>query len=416
MVAQRAHTEVNVFTVWPWAKRQNRIVRYIHKHFDIVDEYVSDRVDMLKFYGIEGPSSGVGGARIFIVSTMADRMARETSKGRLFVNPHMFDAKTKLRKWGGKSGKLNSVHGSDTQDEAWMNIRETLLPYETLLGAFDEIPGEWMILRNFRGEDEGGGDVDMLVDDLESTIAALNCAAVDAYSTPEGQKTKYVVRVGDKLAVLDIRTVDDGYLDSRWSQDVLANRVKEGGLYRPDHQDWYWTLLYHALIHKGELGKYSEVLEDLQPGADHSRAALRDYMVAQEYEYVLPKDLLVTLFGIINGKVTDGIRGASTVPQQGLQDVWRKACGYEPYPGTLNIQYDRHFAQPKPKLSATMYAKGPKGEVPVPLHFWDATINGYPVVLSYGGNQQNQVEVLAKVHLRTKLELETGDHVEVVVV
>jgi len=423
----KAYMEVHLFVIWPWAKRQRKIERYINKSFYVLDKFQPDWVDLTKemgaFYGfddrVEYP--GAEPPTVYVVRILADRAARPTSTGMRMVNPHLFDAKKKMRKWGKMTGRLNPVHASDTQEEALENLNRLVPRYPDFETLLDLIPG-YVILRHFEGEPDHG-DVDILVEDLEEAVTALSAVRVDAYNnfTDEAQKdlkNKYLVSVGGRTAILDFRYVGDGYLDERWQQDILKYRVKQGILYRPGDSDWYWTLLYHALIHKRDVAEYEETLERLRPNAEHSRRALALHMQASGYHYTQPDDPLLSLFGVFIGKVADGQGWAGKAPQKGLEEQWEKACGYVPYPGTLNVEYDGRFVMPKPiyATSIAIVDINTKATAPVPLYFWNALINGHPCVLSTGGNLPKQIEVLAEVHLRTELGLETGDPVEVVVV
>ena len=422
----RAYMEVHVFVVWPWAKRQKKIERYINKNFFVLDRFQPAwdhlELELGRFYGFdEGVKyPGDGPPVVYVVRVLADRAARPTSAGMNMVNPHMFDAKTKLRKWGKKTGPLNPVHGSDDQEEALDNLKRLVPRYPDFETMLNRIPGKYVILRNFEGEPDHG-DVDILVENLEETVEALGAVRVDAYANftddeQEGLKNKHLVTVEDKIAILDFRFVGDGYLDEQWQQDILRCRVKQGVLYRPNDGDWYWTLLYHALIHKDDITKYEETLERLHPGEPHTRRHLANHMWASGYHFTQPDDPLLVMFGVIVGQVADGTGAASTAPQKGLRNKWNEGCGYVPHPGTLNVGFVGKFVVPKPHLVSSMGTIGPNGPVHVPLYFWEALINGYPCTLTGGGNLPGQVEVLAKVHLRTELGLETGDPVEVVVV
>ncbi len=72
---------------------------------------------------------------------------------------------------------------------------------------------------------------------------------------------------------------------------------------------------------------------------------------------------------------------------------------------------------PRPtQTSAIAIVGDEKGDSFTPLYFWNALINGQECVLTAGGALPSQAEVLAPVHLRTKLNLETGDALEIVVV
>jgi len=422
----QAYMEVHVFVIWPWAKRQRKIERYINKNFFVLDRFQPDwehlSLELGRFYGFDDPVEYPGDEppKAYVVRVSADRAARLTSRGRLMVNPFLFDAKSKLRKWGGKSGHLNSVHGSDSQDEALENLKRLVPKYPDFETMLNRIPGKYVILRNFEGEPDHG-DVDILVEDLEETVDALRAVRVDAYSNftddeQEGLKNKYLVGVEDRIAILDFRYVGDEYLDEQWQEAILRTRVKRGFLYSPNDHHWYWTLLYHSLIHKGDTTKYEETLDKLD-SSPHTRRSLARYMQGKEYRFTQPADPLLSLFGVFVGVVADGRGWASKAPQAGLQEQWEKACGYMPYPGTFNIQFDGKFVMPKPIQTSAIAVIDPvKGNGYTNLYFWNALINGYPCVLSTGGNLPGQAEILADVHLRTELGLETGDRVEVVVV
>ncbi len=420
----KAYMEVHVFVIWPWAKRQRKIRRYIEKTFFVLDKFQpaweNFELELGRFYGFDDPVEYPGDEppTVYTVRSVADRAARPTSRGMYSVNPLMFDAKVKLRKWGGKRGHLNSVHGSDTQEEAMHNLNRLTPRYPDFKTLLNLIPGKYMILRNFEGEPDHG-DIDILVEDLEETVATLSAVRVDAYSNfvdsnQKDLKNKYLVSVDEKIAILDFRYVGDNYLDAQWAQGILDRRWKEGILYRPTDKDWYWTLLYHALIHKGDITQYKETLDRL--GSQHNRRNLAEYMGRHGYQFTQPDDPLLTLFGVFVGEVADGQGWASRAPQRGLEAQWNEGCGYTPYPGTLNIKYDGKFIMPKPKKAAAIAVVTEEGDDYTPLYFWDALVNGYPCVLTGGGNIPSQVEILADVHLRTELGLETGDRVEVVVV
>ena len=423
----KAYMEVHVIVIWPWASKWKKIVRYIKENFFVLDSFMPAWTDLEQelgaFYGFDDPVKYPGDLPplVYVVRSLADRAARSTSAGIELVNPHLFDAKVKLRKWGGKHDRLNSVHASDTQEEALINLKRLVPRYPDFEDLLLLIPGKYVILRNFEGEPDHG-DVDILVENLEDTVAVLGAVRVDAYSNftdteQKDLKNKYLVLVGDRLAVLDLRYVGDNYLDSRWQKDILRTRVKRGILYSPNDHHWFWSLLYHALIHKNDISQYEEMLERLRPRASQTRQVLVEMMGFHEYQFTQPDDPLLTLFGLFIGEVVDGRGWAGVDPQEGLQELWEKVCGYTPYPGTLNIRYDGKYIMPKPKEvgSIVIVDTDSGANAPTPLYFWDAFINGYPCVLSSGGNLPGQAEVLADVHLRTELKVETGDRVEVVV-
>jgi len=417
--------EGQVFVVWPWSKQKKRIYRYIRKNFHVIDEldiqWSNFSVALGYFYGLSNPIDihPDGHPRAFVVRVEDKRDIRQTTKGLAQVNPIMFDTKTKLRKWGGKYKGLNSVHGSDTKEEASQNISYMVKPYESLIDLFDSIPGKYVILRNFDGELDHG-DIDLLVEDIDEVAEALNIVRIDAYKYGKigdaDLKNKYVAVIPEGTVILDIRYVGDKYFDAAWQQEVLETRIQQDGVYRPSHSQWYWTLLYHALFHKGTLDVYRPLLERLSPGGAHTRKAMMSFLREHDYKITQPDDPLLQLFGIVLGTVVDGIGYASKEPQPGLAEKWEEACGYTPYPGTLNILYEGQFRLPRTYTLSTIVARFKTGEVrEVPLRFWPATIEDVPCHVSVGGNLPDQIEVLAPVSLRKNLNLSTGDEVVVVI-
>lgn len=374
--------ENNVFVIWPWAKKQKKIVRYIRRNFFLLDEF-EGRTTLKDFYGLDHLAIPVT-ARVFVVRTMYARLPRWTSTGRRPVNPFMFDAKQTLRKWGGRQGLLNSVHGSDDQAEAMDNLAKLVPRHESL-----KTSAQALLLR-------AGDDLDILVSDLEQFVKDTGAIRIDAYGVIDvdevNVKYKYLAHLYGKQLTLDIREPGDGYMDERWQRDILASR--DYGQY---------AQLYHDLIHKGRPGDMSELLA---------------YMDEHGYEITRPNDFWFVQFNSLIGTVVDGHGTASTAPQPGLPERWAEGCGYEPYPGTLNIRYDGRFQLPKPHHMSQIRVYYPDLEKheDKALYFWSARINGEPCTLTVGGNRLDEVEVLAPTNLRDKLGLETGDTVKVVIV
>lgn len=415
--------ENHVFVIWPWAKKQSKIMRYIEKNFHVLDQGTVGPVHLGKFYGIKS-TIAADEAYLYVVRTNADRAHRQTSTGFRQVNPLMFDTKQKLREWGGKDNGLNSVHGTDDPQETQRNLLELAPRYESLREVFDALRSEsYVFLRNFHGEPDHS-DIDLLVESVADIRQRIRPIKVDAYGkSPDLEaelKYKYLVRIGDELAKFDLRYVGDGYFDEDWQRQVIEFAIYEDYYWRPNDHDWYWTLLYHAHFHKGTLKVYRDQLDQLRPGDKHDRSVLVKYMHSNGFTFPAPDDPVFVHFNLLKGKVADGAGIASTGPQPGLEETWEKGAGYKPYPGTLNVELHGNFQLPKPTYtgSGLLFSKSGDSAKKVPLYFWPAQIDGQEVTLMYGDErffQPRQVEILAPVNLRKTLKLETGDEVTVVV-
>lgn len=129
----------------------------------------------------------------------------------------------------------------------------------------------------------------------------------------------------------------------------------------------------------------------------------------------------------VTGRVTSGLGdGATFVSLPGYVEQFLDRLGYEPYPGTLNVDLD-----PEP---GDDWQDARDRLVPIRIDGWEADGQSfgparcYPVVLAVGDrtyapahevvpersdHDPNQLEVLAPDRLRDALALEDGDRVTV---
>ena len=122
----------------------------------------------------------------------------------------------------------------------------------------------------------------------------------------------------------------------------------------------------------------------------------------------------------VRGVVTSGLgEGAFYMKQRGYRDQFRQKLGYEPYEGTLNLRVDDEglskldILREEPGILIDGFTDGGRtfGGAKVFL----ATLRGVEcaVILPLRTHHADNLEVIAKPHLRTKLDLADGDAVEV---
>ncbi len=292
---------------------------------------------------------------------------KQTSSGERTVNTNVFDLKMELRDWVGGGHK---VHASDDPSETRKDL--TLLFGEEheqrwagtgSVDDGDELPvhrdvtgvkefaslGEmfalldvampYVVLRNFEGiesrapgEDysEDHADIDVLVDDLMHVVHLLG--ARKAARGPG--RVHYAVRIAGESVLFDFRFAGDGYMDRTWQAAILSERARhEDFCHVPDPENHFYSLLYHALLHKNEIAiDYRERLTsmgrslgvwDQIADADFAREARRVldlFMKRHGYDYTEPTDLTV----IYNTQNVSDAAPAS-LRRAGFELFWRSA-------------------------------------------------------------------------------------------
>lgn len=333
---------LHIFVVWFNARdTAERIQNALRKTFNLVSsvsiQWSQDkfRENMSRFYGRKLPSidqkvahCGIGDFRVFLVEDEnPDFRVVNTTSGPQFVNQNAFNAKELFRSWtnGG-----HRIHATNNNSETYRDLsllvgRDPIAVLRNsdgkvlsrdLSGAkgwnsFDELFStmnaclSYVVLRNFselhHGELlEGHGDVDVLVHSLEEARQIMN--ASPQYS--QAYRRAHKITVSGRGVLFDIRNVGDRYYDLPWQVDILRNRILEGNFFRPSETDHYFSLVYHALVHKQKISSdYIMALNDMRQKAsvdlapwlspDKLSDELEAFMNAHRYRFTYPEDASV---------------------------------------------------------------------------------------------------------------------------
>jgi hypothetical protein len=391
--------EQHVIVLWSGCDAVDKIREDVRTRFTVVDQWRQEWPgfvgELSRFYDTDATAKaeqcGTGAFTVLVVRDDTPAYGeRETTRGTRQVNTNLFDAKQLWRSW---TSNVETVHASDTVDDALGNLAVLRPGFDDLESALAAITCDYVVLRNFDGEPTG--DVDLLVRSLPEAVRDLGALRLH----PEPHRVQYAVRIGGQWTPFDLRHIDDGYYDADWQCDILDSR--QGN--RPDDEHWYYSLLYHALHHKGTLAGYADTLERIRPGAEHTREALAKWMAKWGYRYTHPTDVTVPLFGVLVGTVATGHGAAARDVKAGWYD---ETLGYEPYPGTLNLTVTGPVGMPPGQHQVTT----PDGRT---LLLWPARANGVDCWLMAGGDSSNTVELLAALCLREWLGVDDGDQVTV---
>lgn len=172
---------------------------------------------------------------------------------------------------------------------------------------------------------KGHEDIDILCDSLESFIKLTKANRVHK----ENKRDNYIVTFGNSVIRIDARWVGDGYYPIEMEKRLLADRrVNKQNIFIPNEEDYYYSLLYHALVQKRELSdEYSAKLNDVRKKILNTSingcyddylndlgAYLRENGLAVEY----PRDPGV----VINEKVVKSLPVNKRFPRALLRDLF----------------------------------------------------------------------------------------------
>jgi len=250
-----------------------------------------------------------------------------TSRGKRAVNRNMFSLKTQLRQLVKPD---DAIHISDSCFEATHNAKLGLgidlalldgQPAElrrhnfappviaNISDLFSLLNGtlDYVVLRNFEEVHQAAGvnahgDIDLLVESREQAINLL-CASP---ATNDKTRRLYKIAVGGGERLVDLRTPDENYYDAKWCLDILRRREynETGRFYVPEQVDLFYSLAYHAFLHKHELSaEYEHKLAALdtqitgRSGKPSSHSSILEeldrFCIRNGYRTVFPDDKTV---------------------------------------------------------------------------------------------------------------------------
>ena len=182
---------------------------------------------------------------------------------------------------------------------------------------------DWLVLRNaeflpndFWGNDK---DIDILCAELSPYLMAINAVSKNNSSA------NFQVSVEHKLIDVDARYVGDDYYDRIWQKEMLSTKNYQQGVPQLSIENYFYSLLYHARIHKNAVKKvYIERLEnmaksmnmpfDKQLLVNDSLCAsfFDDYFYRRHYFITYPKDY--ACYENLNLKVVRASKRVKNVP------------------------------------------------------------------------------------------------------
>lgn len=338
--------EIHLFIIWSnGLNKKDKILGDLKNKFDILEIYnttwTSDKFseNLSRFYGENLPKNSNKekhcGSSTFTCIIVRDNNPtydfRNTSKGERLVNTGLFDAKQLYRKWTGGGHKIHAtddivetkfqlalLFGKDYDMYINMEISE----YEefdwnkNLVGSygwnsFEELfyimnlTCRYVILRNFYNLDEQLNskhpDVDLLVESKTLVSNIINAKP----TTKKAYRAQYNVLVSKRNINFDLRHIGDNYYCEKWEMLLINDRKKHKYFYIPNEGMYFYSLLYHALVHKNNISsdyidEFITVSKNLNFKLDKTKCLdinllniLLRYMLEHDFNIVEPIDLSV---------------------------------------------------------------------------------------------------------------------------
>ena len=340
--------ELHLFILWKNSlDKKEVILEDIKSKFKIVkmynvtwsDEKYSENLS--RFYGVkllkDSEKEKHCGKGTFFLVIVKDKNPkydyRNTTAGKAYVNINMFDSKTKYRELTGGGHKVHCTNSvEETNHDLTLLLGKNVEDYLNEIGnnknkeEIIELSGDlfgsdgfnsvedmfyalnncvnYAILRNYETLPNEiyvnkHNDIDIICESRENTSYILNAKKAQDLD----YRVQYYVKVGDKTANFDLRYIGDKYYDEKLERDILKNRVwNEKGFYTLSSDDYFYTLLYHALIHKLEFSNdYKERLmkmkkeftKEIANSYEKSASFLEEWMVKNRYIVTSPIDQTV---------------------------------------------------------------------------------------------------------------------------
>lgn len=289
--------EVHLFIIWEHARTiEQKIISDISKKFRILKIYEvhwsKDKFseNLSRFYGTQLPPNSKKevhvGTNPFLAIIVEDNNpvyeVHTTTKGDKKVNTKLFTSKSEHREWTGGGHK---IHASNTTEEADHNLtllfgknskdfiksigNKSSLQIEEwhndLVGSngWDSLEQlfyvlnntiKYVVLRNFdplpnNYYAKNHGDIDLLVSNYDDARFITNATSV----FKKNYRVYSTVKIAEEKIFFDFRHLDDNYYDKAWEEHILNYRKFKNCFYIPSEEDYFYSLLYHAIIQKPEL-------------------------------------------------------------------------------------------------------------------------------------------------------------------
>lgn len=197
---------------------------------------------------------------------------------------------------------------------------DNIVDFFNLLNAADI---NYLVLRNYENlltpemYLDGHGDIDLLCEDAFAIVNLIDAQSANSrIKAPGGDGIHYIFFINGQRVSLDLRQVGDGYYCKKWEQDLLDHKVKYECFYVMGDKDYFYTLVYHAILQKRSLSddylkRLVEMSNKLSISLDELSQQglirlLEKHMRDQGYRFTYSHDRLVpNRFNLVDKSLVD---------------------------------------------------------------------------------------------------------------
>jgi len=341
--------ELHIVILWQHGRTvEKELLEELNSEYQVLGEYEIDWGEdfsqyLTRFYGQNLPKNcgkerHCGNGKFLLVTFLDNNPTYscvETSRGSEYVNINIFYLKEKYRKLTGGGHKIHTTNSpQETSHDLYLLLGvdcETYLAEKkgtaaierksitTFTGggtkgwgsleqlfSFMNSQINYVVLRNFEMlphnyYSKEHGDIDLLVEDLDDAVYVTGAEKVHS----ENFRVYHKVRINHEDVFFDFRHIGDRYYDEPWERHILQHRtLLDQGFYIPGPEDYAYSLIYHALIHKKRIAsdypeKIATALRSIKPVKqqdltfDHFYERLMKFLVKNAYGIIQPKDISV---------------------------------------------------------------------------------------------------------------------------
>ena len=179
-------------------------------------------------------------------------------------------------------GEIKKISRNISGSDGWEDMREFFITMN------DVIP--YSLLKNFEDfipELASGNDIDILVESVEKFSLIAKAVKKNKFNN----SSTYSILINGQYISFDVSFLGDGYFDEPWQRDCLMDaNISDLTYFKTlNHENQYYFLLYHVLIHKKVIPK--KYVKFFKKDIETLKQTLFDFLHSNNYKITEPKDL-----------------------------------------------------------------------------------------------------------------------------
>jgi hypothetical protein len=115
-----------------------------------------------------------------------------------------------------------------------------------------------------------------------------------------GFKVANYVKTKNGILKIDVRFIGDGYFDTKWQRNIIKSRKFRFGIYHPNDDNKFYSILYHIIYHKGFIDKkylnyLKKKLKTRNLNLELIKENLKKFLLMKKYKVTRTSDLTIPI-------------------------------------------------------------------------------------------------------------------------